>query len=124
MCVSPDTPDLRGSADDDRAQDSNTPSVQVSCVDGQAQRLSLKRWYETVTINKQLDSDRRAAYVPDAGRPRGLAHEEDENTLGSAGTHEVLDQSLYLKHRQQPSALSLGARAHGDAQPMGIPKNP
>ena len=32
---------------------------------GQAQRLSLKRWYETVTISKQLDSDRRAAYVPD-----------------------------------------------------------
>ena len=31
---------------------------------GQAQRLSLKRWYETVTISKQLDSDRRAAYVP------------------------------------------------------------
>ena len=34
---------------------------------GQAQRLSLKRWYETVTISKQLDSDRRAAYVPDVG---------------------------------------------------------
>ena len=32
---------------------------------GQAQRLSLKRWYETVTISKQLDSDRRAAYVPE-----------------------------------------------------------
>ena len=62
--------------------------------------------------------------LTDAGRPRGLAHEEDENTLGSAGTHEVLDQSLYLKHRQQPSALSLGARAHGDAQLMSIPKNP
>ena len=63
-------------------------------------------------------------YHNDAGRPRGLAHEQDENTLGSAGTHEVLDQSLYLKHRQQPSALSLVARAHGDAQLMSIPKNP
>ena len=27
----------------------------------------LKRWYETVTISKQLDSDRRAAYVPAFG---------------------------------------------------------
>ena len=35
---------------------------------GQAQRLSLKRWYETVTISKQLDSDRRAAYVPGRNR--------------------------------------------------------
>ena len=37
---------------------------------GQAQRLSLKRWYETVTISKQLDSDRRAAYVPQFGSYR------------------------------------------------------
>ena len=50
---------------------SNTASMQRMCVspdtserNGQAQRLSLKRWYETVTISKQLDSDRRAAYVP------------------------------------------------------------
>ena len=51
MCVSQDTPDLRER-------------------NGQAQRLSLKRWYETVTISKQLDSDRRAAYVPQFGSYR------------------------------------------------------
>ena len=39
---------------------------------GQAQRLSLKRWYETVTISKQLDSDRRATYVPEQYPYRGV----------------------------------------------------
>ena len=59
---------------------------------GQAQRLSLKRWYETVTISKQLDSDRRAAYVP-------------EKSVHSLSRARSLPLSLRLTHQLQVHLL-------------------